>query len=889
MERRVVLVLLGLAVALAWAGGLGQTLWKETFEGLTPPGLPSDWRRAPDQTQTPSWRGVDIAQLWGEGLPSFPSGTKAAYFGQVDPATGKGNYDAERAQGKLTSPEINIDLRRAGLTGDLTDYPAFVEIRFWSLREVEYYPKGEYDITKAYIDDSDQPFWLKSSKDKSQRVWEEVISDPILVRHLTPITLNFEFDSVDGYSNRYLGWLIDDVEVRIAPLQFVTEFLPPATVRQTYSVTLEARGGVPDKNSTYYIKARVVAGTPPPRFNIPTKWELVSSAEKYQAQITIRQDQWELDVVGEYEFTIEIEDALGQKARKTFKLVVNPAEAISAIFEEHDFQSGWHRQPEEETNLWHRIENVASLPYDVQSGSSAPLMAYCKGEPGNANYNIGDRTFGYLISPPIDVSRYAGSALRVSFRHWRDVETYENGKYDLTFVEVSFDGQPWVRIWEKCSADSSERQWISESAEVLIPPDAQKVRVRFGFDSVDRHNNNYLGWYVDDIVLTIATGTLEIVTDGLRQDGSAWQLPGDDIQVGVPYYYRFQARGGVPPYTWEADTRLPEGLSLNRATGELTGIPAEEGEFTFTVTVTDNTGASASEEFTLVVEEKISLFADGFEDGLGNWEEENRGLWHVTKNPPKPNVDLSGRGYVAYYGKDETGNYNTGARTYGYLTSNPFDLEGATAFEITFDYWREVEFYGAGGYDQTYVQVRFLIGTTWSDWRTVWYNDCATPSEKAWTSDTVGPYLVPSGATKMQIRFVFDSVDRFYNNYVGWLIDNVKVTKAESGGPLPTSSILTVTAARGEVTFQNIPNPVRDVHTTTFVVRGVEAERIRVEVYDLTGRLVWKGEGLGNELTWHTEDLTGLPLANGVYLYKVYVKVGEAWIVSDVKKLVILR
>jgi hypothetical protein len=30
-------------------------------------------------------------------------------------------------------------------------------------------------------------------------------------------------------------------------------------------------------------------------------------------------------------------------------------------------------------------------------------------------------------------------------------------------------------------------------------------------------------------------------------------------------------------------------------------------------------------------------------------------------------------------------------------------------------------------------------------------------------------------------------------------------------------------------------------------------------------------------------------LANGVYLYKVYVKVGEAWIVSDVKKLVILR
>jgi len=199
-----------------------------------------------------------------------------------------------------------------------------------------------------------------------------------------------------------------------------------------------------------------------------------------------------------------------------------------------------------------------------------------------------------------------------------------------------------------------------------------------------------------------------------------------------------------------------------------------------------------------------------------------------------------------------------------------------------------VEFYGAGGYDQTYVQVRFLIGTSWSTWYTVWSRDCATPSEKAWTTATIGPYSVPTGATKMQIRFVFDSVDRFYNNYVGWLIDNVKVAKATSGSPLPTSS-LTLSAARGEITFQNIPNPVRDVHTTTFVVRGVEAERIRVEVYDLAGKLVWKGEALGNELTWHTEDLTGLPLANGVYLYKVYVKVGEAWIVSDVKKLVILR
>ncbi|MCS7217257.1 MAG: hypothetical protein NZ924_06310 [Candidatus Bipolaricaulota bacterium] len=87
----------------------------------------------------------------------------------------------------------------------------------------------------------------------------------------------------------------------------------------------------------------------------------------------------------------------------------------------------------------------------------------------------------------------------------------------------------------------------------------------------------------------------------------------------------------------------------------------------------------------------------------------------------------------------------------------------------------------------------------------------------------------------------------------------------------------------------NMPNPVRDVHTTRFIVLGVEAETVRVEVYDLSGRLVWKGEAEGQELPWHTEDLTGLPLANGVYLYLAYVKVGDQWIKLEPQKLVILR
>mgnify|MGYP003880843077 CR=1 FL=1 len=140
----------------------------------------------------------------------------------------------------------------------------------------------------------------------------------------------------------------------------------------------------------------------------------------------------------------------------------------------------------------------------------------------------------------------------------------------------------------------------------------------------------------------------------------------------------------------------------------------------------------------------------------------------------------------------------------------------------------------------------------------------------------------------MQLRLVFDSVDEKHNGYLGWVVDNIWVRKAASGAPLSPAGVVHP-PSRGMITVRAVPNPIRDVHTTTFTVRGVDVEAIRVEVYDLSGRLVWQGEALGDELLWHTEDLLGRYLANGVYLYRAYVKVGGEWLVSELQKLAILR
>ncbi len=69
---------------------------------------------------------------------------------------------------------------------------------------------------------------------------------------------------------------------------------------------------------------------------------------------------------------------------------------------------------------------------------------------------------------------------------------------------------------------------------------------------------------------------------------------------GEPYEHKFLARGGNPPYYFTGQGEIPLGLFLNSG-GEFSGTPANEGYFTFKVTVTDAEGDISSHEFTIQV------------------------------------------------------------------------------------------------------------------------------------------------------------------------------------------------------------------------------------------------------------------------------------------------
>jgi hypothetical protein len=76
-----------------------------------------------------------------------------------------------------------------------------------------------------------------------------------------------------------------------------------------------------------------------------------------------------------------------------------------------------------------------------------------------------------------------------------------------------------------------------------------------------------------------------------------------DGAIGAAYAQTFTATGGAAPYAFSVGAgALPGGLSLDPATGELSGSPSESGTFSFRVVATDAAGCSGAQEYVLRVD-----------------------------------------------------------------------------------------------------------------------------------------------------------------------------------------------------------------------------------------------------------------------------------------------
>jgi hypothetical protein len=94
-------------------------------------------------------------------------------------------------------------------------------------------------------------------------------------------------------------------------------------------------------------------------------------------------------------------------------------------------------------------------------------------------------------------------------------------------------------------------------------------------------------------------------------------LPNGTVQS--TYSSTLQASGGTTPYTWSVTVgALPTGLTLNAATGQISGVPTTSGTSAFTVTATDSatpTPQTKSKQFSVLVNPVLSISTASLPNG----------------------------------------------------------------------------------------------------------------------------------------------------------------------------------------------------------------------------------------------------------------------------------
>ena len=111
------------------------------------------------------------------------------------------------------------------------------------------------------------------------------------------------------------------------------------------------------------------------------------------------------------------------------------------------------------------------------------------------NYNAYEA--GWITSPVIDLSSYAGLAPTISFWQWNDIESTT---YDWGAVEATKDGgATWTDVSGKIGDVSP---WSPKSVQLDSTYAVSNFQFRFYFKS--DVSGQYAGWYIDDVAVTVA-------------------------------------------------------------------------------------------------------------------------------------------------------------------------------------------------------------------------------------------------------------------------------------------------------------------------------------------------------------------------------------------------
>jgi hypothetical protein len=331
-------------------------------------------------------------------------------------------------------------------------------------------------------------------------------------------------------------------------------------------------------------------------------WSIVSGNLPNGLSLSFNQITWQITgtptLAGDYTFTLRVTDGTGAYQEKEYTIRINAPLQITT------------------DSLPNGTKGVAYSLGINYTGGTAPYTWNATGLPGGLDIDVatgvisGEPTQAGQSTVTITLQDATGAQVQKSYT----LNIYEPVTITTTSLRAGTVGGSYS---ETLKATGGRKPYTWSIAEGSLPRGldlAPQTGVISGKPTA-------IGEYNFTVKVTDADGRvamkelsimvynpITITTTGLKP----WTK-----DVGG-YSETLQASGGDGSYTWSiVSGNLPNGLSLsfNQITWQITGTPTLAGDYTFTLRVTDGTGAYQEKEYTIRINAPLQITTDSLPNG----------------------------------------------------------------------------------------------------------------------------------------------------------------------------------------------------------------------------------------------------------------------------------
>ncbi len=382
------------------------------------------------------------------------------------------------------------------------------------------------------------------------------------------------FNSDGGQAVIYLS----GAGVGTQPLSIANLSLPDATAGVAYpATTLSANGGV-----IPYGSWTVTSGSLPPGLSLSPATGIISGTVSTSA-------------LPSYTFTVSVVDNAGTATTKSFTMNVT-----SMTIDNSALKTWTQLNPGYSDQLTANIGGVAVDPTKI---TWAAAGAVPQGLVLNADGTVTSTVTGPLIA--------GGNTLTVTATYV-DTSVVPNKTYTSTktlnltinpALSVTTTSLPAVVVGTTYSQQlallggTPSYSWSLASGS--LPPGVQMNPSTGSLTGLPSGT----GTFPFSVQVTDATGatTQRALSILVNPTLSLTTTDLSPVTTGAAYIQQLAAAGGTRPYTWSVSGNLPPGVTLDAATGVLSGTATGAGNYDFVVQVKDLDGSTATKLFTITV------------------------------------------------------------------------------------------------------------------------------------------------------------------------------------------------------------------------------------------------------------------------------------------------